>query len=83
MAQKQGESSQFTGVVQDKTFAPGSKSERVSAHLVLDNGEALRLRRRGAVSYGDTELEGLLGKSITATGTVRNGVLFLEDWREN
>ncbi len=73
----------FKGVVEDRLFAQGSKSEQTVAHLVTDGGEVLRLKRVGGDhAFRDPNLESLRGKTINAVGRVRNGVLILSDWKQ-
>ncbi len=71
-----------SGVVENRVFAKGSRSEHTTLHLVLADGETLQLRRRGQRAFGDEVLEKLLGKRIVAMGRIRNGVLFLKEWHE-
>ena len=78
---RSSESVEFAGVVEERVFGAGSKSEVRCLHLVQDDGSALRLRRRGGHPLHDEVLRELLGKSIHASGRLRNGVLFLMEWQ--
>lgn len=71
----------YVGVVEGRLFAPGSKSERVTAHLIVGS-RALRLRRDGARAYGDAVVESLVGKTIECRGRIRGETLFMSEWKE-
>jgi len=61
----------LTGKVVQKKFAQGSKSEHDAFYLVTKEGE-YRLRRVGGNPFSDPELKKLLGKNVTASGTLND-----------
>ncbi len=71
----------YVGTVERRVFAPGSKSERATAHLIVGR-RALRLRRRGGRAYGDKVVEALVGKTIECSGRIRGETLFMSEWKE-
>jgi hypothetical protein len=72
---------QYTGRVVRETIAKGSKSEHRA--VLLDTGkEKYILRRPGENPFRDTALDKLVGKDISATGTVSGSTLFISDWSE-
>lgn len=66
---------ELTGKVVQKKFGEGSKSEHDAIYLETEEG-AYQLRRLGGNPFSDPELKKLVGKNITATGTL-NQSLFL------
>lgn len=71
----------YVGTVERGVFAPGSKSECITAHLIV-GPRALRLRRRGGRAYGDKVVEALVGKTIECRGRIRGETLFMSEWKE-
>lgn len=70
---------EHSGTVIAERVSPGSKSDRMA--VVLDTGTLkLQLRRPGVRSYGDEELEGLVGKRVTCRGIRLGPRLFLQEW---
>lgn len=68
----------YSGSVVKRPFATGSKSQRDAILLVTDDREYV-LRRPGANSFLDPELERLVGKRIQCTGTVTGYTLLMTD----
>jgi hypothetical protein len=66
----------IVGKVVRKRINLGSKSERRAIVLVGAERDFV-LRRRGATSYSDDELESLIGKKVRATGIVSAGQLIM------
>jgi hypothetical protein len=59
--------------------ARGSKSEHDA--VVLDTGsQVLVLRRRGGHAYRDALLDELVGRTITAEGTVHGATFLVDEW---
>ena len=72
----------FSGKVVKRVYAAGSKSEHVAVTLD-DHGTPLKMRRLGGNPFFDAELEKLVGKSITAEGTLLNpSTVLLSSWQE-
>ncbi|MGH7233174.1 MAG: hypothetical protein ACREJU_17715 [Nitrospiraceae bacterium] len=71
---------QFKGTVIKKPIGVGSKSEHHGVVLVTDTGEFV-LRRQGGNPFSDPAQDQLVGKTITAEGTVRGTTLIMSDWR--
>jgi hypothetical protein len=69
----------LSGLVIRKTFGKGSKSEHEAVYLQSDKVEYV-LRRRGANPFSDPVLEDLVGKRISATGTIKEYVFFVDEW---
>jgi hypothetical protein len=72
----------MTGRVARKAVSGGSKSERNAIVLIDAGGKYLILRRRGGHPFVDEVLDGLVGKDITLTGTVFDGLVLMDEWRE-
>jgi hypothetical protein len=70
----------LSGLVTRKTFGKGSKSEHEAIYLQTDRGEYV-LRRRGANPFSDPVLEDLVGKTISASGTIKEYVFFVDEWK--
>jgi len=70
----------LSGRVIRKTFGKGSKSEHEAIYLETDRGEYV-LRRRGANPFSDPVLQDLVGKTISATGTIKEYVFFVDKWQ--
>jgi hypothetical protein len=68
---------ELTGKVIIKKFAPGSKSEHDAVFLETEKG-CYKLKRPGGNPFRDPELDRLVGKEITARGTI-NEYLFIID----
>jgi hypothetical protein len=66
---------QLTGKVMQKKFAEGSKSEHNAIYLKTNHG-SFQLRRLGGNPFADPVLKKLVGKKITAAGTL-NQKLFI------
>ena len=69
---------QLTGKVVLKKFAAGSKSEHDAVYLESGEGSFV-LRRMGGNPFHDPELHKLVGKQITATGTVNQSLFLAKD----
>ncbi len=65
-----------------KPFATGSKSERDGIFLSTERGDEFLLRRLGANPFHDPDLEDLVGKTITCTGTLTGFTMLMETWKE-
>ncbi len=71
------------GEVVKATFAKGSKSEHEAVYLVVDEDTRYKLQRRGGNPFQDDVLEGLVGKSISAKGTIYRNIHFIiESYQE-
>ncbi|MBX3219268.1 MAG: hypothetical protein KF795_02040 [Labilithrix sp.] len=70
----------FTGLVQRRVVARGSKSEREAITLVTPERELI-LRRRGGNAYGDDTLDGLVGKRVAFDGVAQGTTLIVSDWQ--
>jgi hypothetical protein len=70
----------LSGCVIRKTFGKGSKSEHKAIYLQTERGEYV-LRRRGANPFSDPVLDDLVGKTISATGTIKEYVFFVDEWK--
>lgn len=73
---------QFAGRVVKRRVARGSKSEREA--VCLDTGgKRYILRRKDGNPFHDEELEKLVGKQISADGSVIGGGVFLiSEWSD-
>jgi hypothetical protein len=67
----------FTG----KVFKKSLKRGLVSAIMIEGGGEIV-LRRDGKSALEDTTFDPLIGKIITATGTLNSYVLLVSSWIE-
>ena len=65
----------LTGKVIQKIFGENSKSEHNAVYLQTDDA-TYQLRRLGGNAFSDPILNNLVGKNVTATGTL-TGMLFL------
>ena len=73
---------QLEGHVVRKRVSRGSKSDRLSLILMVDDGREFLLRRKGEDSYtGQDALVPLLDKRIRAFGSVTGRHLFLERYQ--
>lgn len=71
----------WTGVIERRLLAAGSKSERQGLVLRLDGGQVLPVRRLGGHDFRDEVLEGLLGQRLTVQARqLDSGVLQIESW---
>ncbi|HYH08489.1 MAG TPA: hypothetical protein VEK11_15640 [Thermoanaerobaculia bacterium] len=70
------------GIVTQRTFAKGSKSERPGVFLETDAGESFLLKRLAANPFHDAQLEELVGKRIEANGEKRAYAFYVRKWRE-
>jgi hypothetical protein len=68
----------FTGKVFKKTLKRGA----VSA-IMCEGGGEIVLRKDGKSALEDTTFDPLIGKTITATGTLTSYVLVVSSWVEN
>lgn len=66
---------ELNGLVIEKTFGAGSKSEHKAVYLQTDAGD-YQLRRLGGNPFADAELKKLVGEKVTAKGMV-SGELFV------
>jgi hypothetical protein len=72
---------QIKGRVIKEVVAKGSKSERPA--VILDTGKKQYvLRRPGENPFSDPTLDGLVGKTISATGNVTGYTLIMSEWSE-
>ena len=71
---------QLTGKVIARKFSPGSKSEHEAVFLETDQGD-YKLKRSGGNPFRDPELDQLVGKRISAAGTITD-YLFVMDHYE-
>lgn len=67
----------FTGKVFKKTLKRGA----VSAIMIEGGGEIV-LRQDGRSALEDTTFDAVMGKTITATGTLTSYVLVVHSWSE-
>ena len=74
----------LVGKVIRKPFGSGSKSEHDAVYLSTSTGN-FKLRVPGANPFEDTNLDHMVGKSITAEGEVdhEHGQVFLSDWKDD
>ena len=68
------------GQVIRRPYAVGSKSERLAVMLATPKGQYV-LRRVGANSYSDPELDELIGKQIVCEGNLHRDTLLMSSWR--
>jgi hypothetical protein len=72
----------FQGKVVKKRIATGSKSEREAVVLETE-GRDIVLRKKGANPFESGDMENLVGKTITAEGSMLGGyTLLLSNWAE-
>lgn len=79
MSADKTQSIEITGKVVSKTFGSDSKSEHAGVFLISPEGE-YKLRRKGGNPFRDTFLDGLVGKTISARGSVHDYLLIMEDY---
>jgi hypothetical protein len=72
--------STYRGQVVRRRVAPGSKSDREAVMIETPDG-AFLLRRRAGNPFADPELETLVGKAISARGSLQGNSLIIDDWR--
>jgi len=71
----------WTGVLERRLLAAGSKSERQGLVLRLDGGQVLPVRRLGGHAFRDETLEALLGRRLTVQArALESGLLQIESW---
>lgn len=71
----------WTGVLERRRLAAGSKSERQGLVLCLDGGQVLPVRRLGGHVFRDEVLEALLGRRLLVQARqLESGVLQIESW---
>ncbi len=71
----------WTGVLERRRLAAGSKSERQGLVLRLDGGQVLPVRRLGGNVFRDEVLEALLGQRLLVQARqLESGVLQIESW---
>ncbi|MBB2486957.1 hypothetical protein H5407_17140 [Mitsuaria sp. WAJ17] len=71
----------WTGVLERRLLAAGSKSERQGLVLRLDGGQVLPVRRLGGNDYRDEALQALLGQRLQVQARqLQSGVLQIESW---
>ena len=70
----------FTGLVQRRVVAKGSKSERQAITLVTPERELI-LRRRGGNAFEDAALDDLVGKRVAFDGVAHGTTLIVSDWK--
>jgi hypothetical protein len=71
--------SEFTGRVEKKPRAEGSKSEREAVVLVTEKAEYV-LRRQGGNPFADAELDKLVGRRIHCRGLLRDYTFIMDSW---
>jgi hypothetical protein len=69
----------ITGKVERKPYGARSKSEHNAIYITTDE-ESYILRQRGENAFNNPELEKLVGKTIHASGKIRENVFFVEEW---
>ena len=71
---------ELTGKVVKKTVDAGSKNEHDAVCLETEEGSYV-LRRFGVsgMAFGDPVLQKLVGKKVTATGTINNNKFFAKE----
>lgn len=79
---KENQDKELTGKVVLQKFGQGSKSEHDAVCLETDQGSFV-LRRVGGNPFRDPVLHQLIGKTITATGMIRNYVFFAKEITES
>ncbi|TAD85062.1 MAG: hypothetical protein EAY75_11965 [Bacteroidetes bacterium] len=65
---------EITGLVIEKTFGEGSKSQHLGIFLETIAGDSLKLRRMGGNPFNDPELKKLLGKTVVVCGVAQTGL---------
>lgn len=71
----------WSGVIERRLLAAGSKSERQGLVLRTDDGQALPVRRLGGNDFRDETLEALLGQRLSVLARqLDSGVLQIETW---
>ena len=70
------------GEVIKELISKGSKSEHEAVLLVVDEDTRYKLGRRGGHPFQDDELEGLVGKYISARGMIQNHSFIVESYQE-
>ena len=73
-----GNERKLSGKVVLKKFGTGSKSEHDAIYLESAEGSFV-LRRQGGNPFYDPELHKLIGKEITATGTINQSLFLAKD----
>lgn len=71
---------ELSGRVVRESVDAGSKSERDAVILKTDQGERYVLRRKDGPSFGDGELESLVGSSIHTQGVALGNTLIMREW---
>jgi hypothetical protein len=72
---------ELDGRVERRRVAAGTKSDRVALVLVLDDGAAPVLRRRGGPAFGDDpDLAALEGAHVRVTGTRTATAVLADRW---
>ena len=71
----------FTGRVERRRVGRGSKSEHEAVVLVTEGG-AYVLRRRGGHAFEDAALDALVGKVLEIEGDLLDNTLHLTAWRD-
>ena len=72
----------LTGKVVSGQFGKGSKSAHEALHLETENGTYV-LRRKGGNPFFDESLQKLEGKTITATGVIKDYLFEARDLEES
>lgn len=67
----------LSGMVVQKAFGKGSKSEHQAIYIKTEMGEFV-LRKAGANPFENNELVDLVGRKVEATGVIKD-YLFLAD----
>ena len=71
----------WTGQLERRLLAAGSKSERQGLVLRLDGGQVLPVRRLGGNDFRDELLEPLLGQRLQVRARqLESGLLQIESW---
>jgi hypothetical protein len=70
---------EISGKVVLKKFAQGSKSEHEAVFLETGR-ESYKLRRAGGNPFRDPELDQLVGKQITAKGTIQDYLFIIDQY---
>ncbi|MEO3715359.1 hypothetical protein [Roseateles flavus] len=71
----------WTGRLERRLLAAGSKSERQGLVLRLDEGQVLPVRRLGGSDFRDEVLEPLLGQRLQVRARqLESGLLQIESW---
>lgn len=74
------ETKTLSGKVHKRTVNQGSKSEHDAVTLVTEAKEYI-LRRKGGKAFSDSILDGLVGKTIEASGTVHSTTFIMDAWK--